>query len=147
MSLTVNKRKPDIWMDNGVKPRRLRHTLSMSTWGCVHLLRLLYHVSYTQRTHWTPTNRHTSSEQLYLSLTKVPDTILNTEVTKLHPFTGNVNRWIHLPSKHETLTQCWASVADAGPTLNQHCVNVRLLGILYWETIPYEAMLKHQNIH
>ena len=28
------------------------------------------------------------------------------------------------PSKHDTLKQCWATVVDSGPTLNQHCFNV-----------------------
>ena len=27
-------------------------------------------------------------------------------------------------NKHETCSQCWASVADGGSTPNQHCVNV-----------------------
>ena len=31
---------------------------------------------------------------------------------------------------HSVPVQCWASVADSGPTLNRHCVNVScLLGI------------------
>ena len=29
-----------------------------------------------------------------------------------------------VPSKYETLTQCWANVEDGGPTLKQHWVNV-----------------------
>ena len=33
------------------------------------------------------------------------------------------------PGKHETLKQCWASLADGGPALSQHWFNVlRLLG-------------------
>ena len=49
-----------------------------------------------------------------------------------------------LPSKHDTLKQCWdycwASVADGGPTLNQHsCFNVScLLGntvLLYYSVL------------
>ena len=31
------------------------------------------------------------------------------------------------PSKHETPTQCWATVSDAGPTLVQHWVGVSCL--------------------
>ena len=40
-----------------------------------------------------------------------------------------------VPTKHDTLTQCWASVADGGPTLNGHLVNVScLLGRIIYIT-------------
>ena len=31
------------------------------------------------------------------------------------------------PSKHDTSTQCWSTVYDAGPTLDQHWVDVSCL--------------------
>ena len=36
---------------------------------------------------------------------------------------GNTMWLVNTPSKHETLTQCWPTICDAGPASNQHWYN------------------------
>ena len=65
----------------------------------------------------------------------------------------NVLTLYPLPIKHDTLKQCWfnvgppsqwATVCDAGPTLNQHCFNVSCLpgeAVCEYRLTYYPAML------
>ena len=51
---------------------------------------------------------------------------------------------------HPMLIQCWASVADGGPILNQHWVNVLCSrGKFYFSIdmrLPYRSMYLHVNV-
>ena len=40
-----------------------------------------------------------------------------------------------MPYVHPMLVYCWATVCDAGPALNQHCVNVKCLMKTCWQSV------------
>ena len=51
----------------------------------------------------------------------------------------------NLPSKHEMMLQCWASVVDGGPTLKQHWPASQHdpLSRLYWISTEQKILSKH----
>ena len=40
--------------------------------------------------------------------------------------------YILIPSKHETLAQCWGNVGSPSTTLNQHCPSIELMSRFFW---------------